>query len=934
MKRRALNFIVVCLAMLSMTAMSHAVTYVVWDGSAGDSSWLTGANWSTGAIPPNSSAYYARVQMTAGPIVTAGQTASVYRIYLDGATNGTMTMNGGTVNVTNHVYLAAAGTDRGTLNMNGGSLNIGASFYFARDPGSIGAINLSGGTITCATLYFCSNGGGGDGTLNIEDDGKLIYTTLGTGTPAITTLIQTGRIQAYDGLGIVKVDTTTQPGKTIVSAIMTTKAQIPSPSEGAADLVYNSTTLGWKAGMTAVSHDVYLGTSLADVNNALPFAGDLDFSGIVDFKDLSILTGYWLLDPTGTDPFAGTNDDSIVDLVDYSLLSDDWKDASIFKGNQDANTFDPGNLVFDTTYYWRVDEVNGLDTFKGDVWSFKIHSGKAGNVTPMEGDLNARSKSVLAWTAAPEATSHDVYFGTANPPPFIGNQTATTYNPGVIANSTTFYWRIDEKYSIGTVTGDVWTFTTMSAETEPDLVFIHASDPQMNWNNCNGNGIDNLLWGTTIELVNILNPDFMIVTGDLVNSSTSDPEVALYKGFKTALNPTIECYETPGNHDMGEPPNQAKYDRWAANYGYSPNPWYSFEFGNNFFICIDSTVLAQPFSGKDVEQLTWLSTTLADANDNGYDHIFAFTHYGWTADKWVGTTALANKAQLSALFNQYHVTAVFAGHTHYDAISTDGTVEWITSGSCTCNLGSPRPDPGIRIIKVYADRIEQESRTLNSLPVGSANIKKGPYLIYPNNNTQMTVLWQVDASTSSCNIQWGTDTTYSLGRVYTTQYGTDHQHKYTITGLTPGTKYYYRVNVSGTPYTGTFTAAPASDATNVKFFMYGDTRTNAGSHNALCSRMVSDYGSDPAYQTMVLHAGDWVSASYLKLRGQLSGSIPIIQPYGYQDCHTQYGVSWVVQEITNRIAILQARAVYQEVLAVPFVNRAELITRTIMVLCM
>ena len=46
--------------------------------------------------------------MTAGPIVTAGQTVSVYRIYLDGATNGTLTMNGGTVNVTNHVYLAAA----------------------------------------------------------------------------------------------------------------------------------------------------------------------------------------------------------------------------------------------------------------------------------------------------------------------------------------------------------------------------------------------------------------------------------------------------------------------------------------------------------------------------------------------------------------------------------------------------------------------------------------------------------------------------------------------------------------------------------------------------------------------------------------------------------------------------------------------------------
>ena len=120
-------------------------------------------------------------------------------------------------------------------------------------------------------------------------------------------MIQTGRIKAYDGLGIVKVDTTTQPGKTIVSAIMTTKAQIPSPANGAADLVYNSTTLGWKAGMSAVSHDVYFGTSFADVNNAQPFAGDLDYNGIVDFKDLSILTQYWLLDPTGTNPYAGVN---------------------------------------------------------------------------------------------------------------------------------------------------------------------------------------------------------------------------------------------------------------------------------------------------------------------------------------------------------------------------------------------------------------------------------------------------------------------------------------------------------------------------------------------------------------------------------------------------------------------------------------------------
>ena len=58
---------------------------------------------------------------------------------------------------------------------------------------------------------------------------------------------------------------------------------------------------------------------------------------------------------------------------------------------------------------------------------------------------------------------------------------------------------------------------------EPDIVFIHASDPQMDWNNCNGPAALIMLnWGVTIDKINQLNPDFVLVTGDLVNSSTSD----------------------------------------------------------------------------------------------------------------------------------------------------------------------------------------------------------------------------------------------------------------------------------------------------------------------------------------------------------------------------------------------------------------------------
>ncbi|MHC4677240.1 MAG: hypothetical protein ACYTEK_00935, partial [Planctomycetota bacterium] len=40
---------------------------------------------------------------------------------------------------------------------------------------------------------------------------------------------------------------------------------------------------------------------------------------------------------------------------------------------QDASSYDPGRLEFETTYYWRVDEVNAppdSTVYKGNVWSF------------------------------------------------------------------------------------------------------------------------------------------------------------------------------------------------------------------------------------------------------------------------------------------------------------------------------------------------------------------------------------------------------------------------------------------------------------------------------------------------------------------------------------------------------------------------------------
>jgi Calcineurin-like phosphoesterase len=139
-------------------------------------------------------------------------------------------------------------------------------------------------------------------------------------------------------------------------------------------------------------------------------------------------------------------------------------------------------------------------------------------------------------------------------------------------------------------------------------------------------------------------------------------------------------------------------------------------------------------------------------------------------------------------------------------------------------------------------------------------LTKGPTLIYTGDNTKMRIFWQW-TSNATFQMQWGTNTSYGLGNVAVTPSNTtNHFFTYNIVGLTPGKKYYYRAVVGSQCSSGTFYSAPAANATAVKFVSYGDTRTNGSTHNGLAGQVVSLFQSDPAFQTLNIHVGDWVSA--------------------------------------------------------------------------
>jgi hypothetical protein len=282
------------------------------------------------------------------------------------------------------------------------------------------------------------------------------------------------------------------------------KATSPSPANSATGVSITA-TLSWTAGSGAASHDVYFGTAFNDVNSAERLLSDLNGNGIVDWDDMSILSQHWLLDPAGTEPYAGVDDDNIVDFFDYALFAQDWMNSAglVFKGNQDANSYNPGTLALNTTYCWRVDEVNGPNTVTGDVWSFTAQSGKAYNPSPANSVSNVAVNPTLSWSAGYGAASHDVYFGTTSPGTFQTNQTGTTYiPPGPLANSTVYYWRINEVNGPNTITGDVWNFTTVPLSTTPVYPYLTWRNNPTNsvvvsWLNADAQGDSTVDYGTT-----------------------------------------------------------------------------------------------------------------------------------------------------------------------------------------------------------------------------------------------------------------------------------------------------------------------------------------------------------------------------------------------------------------------------------------------------
>jgi hypothetical protein len=138
--------------------------------------------------------------------------------------------------------------------------------------------------------------------------------------------------------------------------------------------------------------------------------------------------------------------------------------------NPNITSYSDAGLEPLTIYYYRVRATN---QFSQSIYSETVSTitlnatgTPLGPKNPIPNnektDVNVGAK--LNWSPGAGSLLQQVYFGDTNPPPFLGESAKAFFGPGWLADSTTYFWRVDQVNNAGTTEGPLWQFTTEFVE--------------------------------------------------------------------------------------------------------------------------------------------------------------------------------------------------------------------------------------------------------------------------------------------------------------------------------------------------------------------------------------------------------------------------------------------------------------------------------------
>lgn len=249
--------------------------------------------------------------------------------------------------------------------------------------------------------------------------------------------------------------------------------------------------------------------------------------------------------------------------------------------------------------------------------------------------------------------------------------------------------------------------------------FVHITDPQLGFTTSNKDMVAEIEHFTkAVEHINRLKPAFVLITGDLTNAKRDPKQVREFYRIAGQINPDIPVRMLPGNHDVGNAPTATDIRGYRKIFG---DDYYSFSYNGAQFVAINACLLCNGADeGYRDEQRKWLVGALEAARASRPTHIFMCMHQPFFLNKAdepdrYQNIPLAQRTEYLHLTNRYGVDYAISGHLHHEQSADHGGMKLVTSGALSKSEGDP-PDVGLRIWKVYPERVEHEFYTLGKVP--------------------------------------------------------------------------------------------------------------------------------------------------------------------------------------------------------------------------
>ena len=177
-------------------------------------------------------------------------------------------------------------------------------------------------------------------------------------------------------------------------------------------------------------------------------------------------------------------------------------------------------------------------------------------------------------------------------------------------------------------------------------------------------------------------PDFLINVGDVVQYGPRPDWDTEFFNPMADLIKTMPIYVSIGNHE--------KESRYFSEYFAFPDPdhehYYSFEYGNTYFIFIDNNIAAYPTADypaldEESDQYSWLEEQLGSAAAQDAEWLFVLGHVPIYSVSTSNNYALNREVVLPLLLD-YGVDIYFAGHIHdYERGYSEGLHHVISGGA-------------------------------------------------------------------------------------------------------------------------------------------------------------------------------------------------------------------------------------------------------------